>query len=123
MEEKIMDDNWGCSCNIVHEEVIRSVRAEMLGDDTTSELAEFFKVFGDSSRLKILRALILSEMCVCDLTALLSMNQSAVSHQLKLLRQAKLVKYRRKGKIIYYSMNDEHIKDIFDLGLIHISEK
>jgi ArsR family transcriptional regulator, lead/cadmium/zinc/bismuth-responsive transcriptional repressor len=121
MEEKINIDN--CCCNIVHEDIIEKVRAKMLSDDITLELSEFFKVFGDFSRLKILRALMLSEMCVCDLTVLLGMNQSAVSHQLKLLRQSKLVRFRRDGKVIYYSLDDGHIKGIFDLGLVHINEK
>jgi ArsR family transcriptional regulator, lead/cadmium/zinc/bismuth-responsive transcriptional repressor len=112
-----------CGCNIVHEDVVREVKSKMLDNNCFRELSEFFKVFGDDTRLKILKALTLSEMCVCDITALLSMNQSAVSHQLKLLRQVKLVKYRRDGKTIYYSIDDDHIKHIFDLGLVHINEK
>lgn len=120
-EIRIIEDK--CGCNIVHEEVVREVKKNMHDDNCFRELSEFFKVFGDETRLKILKALTISEMCVCDITALLSMNQSAVSHQLKLLRQAKLVKYRRDGKIIYYSIDDEHIKNIFELGLVHINEK
>jgi ArsR family transcriptional regulator, lead/cadmium/zinc/bismuth-responsive transcriptional repressor len=112
-----------CGCNIVHEDIVREVKREMLDENCFRELSEFFKVFGDDTRLKILKALTLSEMCVCDITALLSMNQSAISHQLKLLRQEKLVKYRRDGKTIYYSIDDDHIKYIFDLGLVHINEK
>jgi ArsR family transcriptional regulator len=112
-----------CSCNVIHEDVISKVKGSMLGDEILYDLAEFFKVFGDSTRIKILYALFMSEMCVCDISALLSMNQSAISHQLKILRQAKLVKSRREGKVVYYSLEDEHIKGIFNQGLIHISEK
>ena len=111
-----------CSCNVVHEDIIEQVQKTMLEEETIHNLSEFFKVFGDSTRLKILKALMESEMCVCDLTTLLSMNQSAVSHQLKLLRQTKLVKFRRMGKIVYYSLDDQHIKKIFDLGVTHINE-
>lgn len=120
-EEIIMVDK--CCCNIVHEDIVNDVKGKMLEDSVVMELSEFFKVFGDITRLKIIKALMLSEMCVCDLTALLSMNQSAVSHQLKILRQSKLVKCRRDGKIIYYSLDDEHINRIFELGLKHIEEK
>lgn len=116
-------NNYSCNCNVVHEDIVKMVCENMPSNDEMVNLSEFFKVFGDPSRLKILKALMLSEMCVCDLTALLNMNQSAVSHQLKLLRSSKLVKFRREGKIVYYSLDDEHIKQIFDKGLIHINEK
>lgn len=86
------------------------------------ELADFFKVFGDPTRLKILYALSLNEMCVCDLSTILNANQSTVSHQLRLLKQTRLVKYRRDGKNIYYSLNDKHINQIIDIGLTHINE-
>jgi ArsR family transcriptional regulator len=85
-------------------------------------LAEFFKVFGDSTRLKILYALSMSEMCVCDLAALLSMSQSAISHQLKVLRQTRLIKYRKDGKVVYYSLDDDHIRRVFEQGLAHVNE-
>lgn len=112
-----------CSCNVIHENIINKVRDNMLDDEILYDLAEFFKVFGDSTRIKIIHALFMAEMCVCDISALLSMNQSAISHQLKILRQAKLVKSRREGKVVYYSLDDEHIKGIFNQGLIHINEK
>lgn len=111
-----------CSCNVVHEDIIKKVSKQMPTNDEMIILSEFFKVFGDPSRLKILKALILSEMCVCDLSVLLNMNQSAISHQLKLLRNSKLVKFRRDGKIVYYSLDDNHIKLIFDMGFVHINE-
>ena len=87
------------------------------------DLAELFKVFGDSTRIKIIWALDEAEMCVCDIAFLLNMTQSAISHQLRVLKQAELVKSRREGKIVFYSLEDEHVKQIFDQGLIHISEE
>jgi ArsR family transcriptional regulator len=86
------------------------------------DLAELFKVFGDSTRIRILWALFEAEMCVCDIAYLLNMTQSAISHQLRVLKQTKLVKNRKEGKNVYYSLEDEHIKQIFDQGLLHISE-
>ena len=92
-------------------------------DDTTfSNLADVFKIFGDVTRLKILYALFDSELCVCDIANELNMNQSAISHQLRTLKTAKLVKNRKEGKIVYYSLDDEHVKHIFDQGLIHVTE-
>lgn len=111
-----------CSCATIHEEVVVKVRESMPGEETLYDLAELFKVFGDTTRIKILCALFESEMCVCDIAALLSMNQSAISHQLRVLKQARLVKYRKDGKIVYYSLDDEHVKQIFDQGLVHINE-
>lgn len=92
-------------------------------DDTTfSNLADVFKIFGDVTRLKILYALFDSELCVCDIANELNMSQSAISHQLRTLKTAKLVKKRKEGKIVYYSLDDEHVKHIFDQGLIHVTE-
>ena len=92
-------------------------------EETLYDLAELFKVFGDSTRIKILWALDEAEMCVCDIAFLLNMTQSAISHQLRVLKQAELGKSRREGKIVFYSLEDEHVKQIFDQGLIHISEE
>lgn len=86
------------------------------------DVAELFKVFGDTTRIKIICALFEAEMCVCDIAQLLGMTQSAISHQLRVLKQARLVKYRRDGKIVYYSLDDEHVKYIFNQGLAHINE-
>ena len=86
-------------------------------------VAELFKVMADPSRLKIVNALILSEMCVCDLAALLKMTPSAVSHQLQILRRCDLVKWRREGKVVFYSLDDEHVSNVFYQGLVHVNEK
>jgi ArsR family transcriptional regulator, lead/cadmium/zinc/bismuth-responsive transcriptional repressor len=110
-----------CGFVPLHEEVVEKARDKMPDDDTVFELADLFKVFGDSTRVKILSALVLSEMCVYDISALLCMSQSAVSHQLKTLRNARLVKFRREGKTVYYSLDDEHVHDIFRQGLDHIN--
>jgi ArsR family transcriptional regulator len=111
-----------CSCSVIHEEIVSKARENMPEEGTLYDLAELFKVFGDTTRIKILCALFESEMCVCDIAALLSMNQSAISHQLRVLKQARLVKYRKEGKSVYYSLDDEHVKQIFDQGLVHVNE-
>jgi len=111
-----------CNCNVIHEEIVNMVRAKMPMEENLYDLAELFKVFGDSTRIKILWALDEAEMCVCDIAVLLNMTQSAISHQLRVLKQARLVKYRKDGKIVFYSLEDEHIKQIFNQGLTHINE-
>jgi ArsR family transcriptional regulator len=92
-------------------------------DSFVYDLSDFFKVLGDSTRIRILHALSLSEMCVCDLSCLLGMNQSAVSHQLKVLKMSRLVRNRKDGKVAYYMLADEHVRDIFECGALHITEK
>lgn len=112
-----------CSCTIIHEDLVNKVRECIPKEETLYDLAELFKVFGDTTRIKILCALFQAEMCVCDMAALLRMTQSAVSHQLRVLKQTRLVKFRKEGKVVYYSLDDEHVKKIFDQGLVHINEK
>lgn len=112
-----------CDCEVIHSDVVEEVSKTMPQEEILYDLADFFKVFGDSTRIKILWALDRSEMCVCDLAVLLNMTKSAISHQLKTLRQEKLVKYRRDGKSVYYSLLDEHVKNILEIGLEHIGEK
>ena len=119
MNEKIVT----CSCDVIHEEVVEKVKDSMPEDELLYDVADFFKVFGDTTRIKILYALFQAEMCVCDIAALLNMTQSAISHQLRVLKQSRLVKNRRDGKVVYYSLDDEHVQSIFDQGLIHINEK
>jgi ArsR family transcriptional regulator len=112
-----------CDCEVIHEEVVNKVKARMPEEEILYELAEVFKVFGDSTRIRILWALDEAEMCVCDIAYLLNMTQSAISHQLRVLKQAKLVRNRKEGKVVYYSLDDEHVRMIFDQGLAHIKEK
>lgn len=111
-----------CDCNIIHNETVEYVAGRMPAEEDLYDLAELFKVFGDTTRIKILCALSEAEMCVCDIAALLNMTQSSISHQLRILKQARLVRYRRDGKVVYYSLDDEHVKQIFDQGLIHLKE-
>lgn len=112
-----------CDCNVIHEDIVNQVRDKMPQEESLYDLAELFKVFGDSTRIRILWALHETEMCVCDIAVLLNMTQSAISHQLRVLKQANLVKNRKEGKVVYYSLVDDHVREIFDQGLIHINEK
>jgi len=111
-----------CDCNTIHEDVVDSVRSKMLPPELRAEMADFYKIMGDNTRISILNALSFSEMCVCDISMLLQMNQSTISHQLKTLRQTRLVTNRREGKVVYYSLNDEHVKKIIELGRTHLME-
>ena len=111
-----------CDCNTIHEEVVAEVRKHMPEEEALLNLADMFKVFGDSTRVKIVCALLHSEMCVCDIAVLLGMTKSAISHQLRVLRQTRLVKYRKDGKVVYYSLDDEHVSNIFAQGMSHICE-
>ena len=111
-----------CECNEVHDRVVEQKRAQMPQEDTLYELSDFFKIFGDSTRIQILFAIDGSPMCVCDIAALLGMTKSAVSHQLKILRQSSLISYRRAGKNVFYTLADEHVRDIIEKALEHIRE-
>lgn len=112
-----------CTERIIHRRILEAVQAAMPESADLYDLADFFKIFGDRTRIAILWALSESEMCVCDLCALLDMKQSAVSHQLKLLKQSRIVRYRREGKVVYYALDDDHIRRVLNLGMQHIQEK
>ena len=111
-----------CEITTIHEDVIQKVKENMPAEDVLYDLGDFFKLLGDGTRIKILNALFYSEMCVCDIAALLGMTQSAISHKLRVLKQGRLVKHRKEGKSVYYSLDDEHIKHIIEQGLTHIKE-
>ena len=111
-----------CQEDQVHQDAVDLVRKDLPPDEDLYDLAELFKIFGDSTRVKILCALTRSELCVCDIARLLSVSQSAVSHQLRVLKNGKLVKYRREGKTVYYSLDDDHVREILRLGLEHVGE-
>lgn len=111
-----------CDVTCVHEQIINEVKGKLPPDELLIELADFYKVFGDATRIKILCVLLRSEMCVCDLADMLGMTQSAISHQLRVLKQMKLVKNRREGKTVYYSLADGHIQNIISQGMEHIME-
>ena len=111
-----------CDFYPVHDDVVKAVKEKMPDEDELYDLAEIFKVFGDSTRIKILYVLFEQEMCVCDIAQLLNMTQSAISHQLKILKQSRLVKNRREGKAVFYSLADGHVRSIINQGLEHIEE-
>ena len=111
-----------CETVQVHQDIVEKVNAEMPDEEVLYDLAELFKLFADSTRIKILYVLFASEMCVCDIAQLLGMSQSAVSHQLRALKQAKLVRYRREGKQVFYSLADGHVRTILGQGTDHITE-
>lgn len=111
-----------CDCDVIHADVVERVRGKMLDDGELYDLSDFFKVLGDSTRIRILSALDHNEMCVCDLAVLLNMTKSAISHQLRALKQANLVRFRREGKTVFYMLSDDHVRDIFEKGLEHIRE-
>lgn len=111
-----------CDFMHVHEDVVEKVKQAMPDEGQLLDLAEFFKIFGDSTRIKILYVLSQSEMCVCDIATLLQMGQSAISHQLRVLKQMRLVAFRREGKTVFYSLADRHIEMILAQGMEHIGE-
>jgi ArsR family transcriptional regulator, lead/cadmium/zinc/bismuth-responsive transcriptional repressor len=121
LNKKFLDD-FRCEVTTIHQDLVDRVRQEMPAKEKLYDLAELFKVFGDSTRIKIIWALFEAEMCVCDIASLLDMSQSAISHQLRVLKQARLIKPRRDGKNMYYSLDDEHIAEIFNQGMNHINE-
>lgn len=111
-----------CETTHHHEEMVSLWKEDMPGDDVLYELADLYKIFGDSTRIKIMYLLLRSEMCVCDIADVLNMNQSAISHQLRVLKQNKLVKNRRDGKSVIYSLADEHVMSILSQGMDHVLE-
>ena len=106
----------------VHEDVIDQVTMDMPPEETLYDLAEFFKVFGDSTRIRILYALFEAELCVGDMAKLLGLSQTACSHQLRVLKNNKLVRFRREGKVVYYSLSDDHVRSIIEKGMEHVEE-
>ena len=111
-----------CDFMHAHEDIITKVNAVMPDDELLYDLAELYKIFGDTTRIKILYVLHEAEMCVCDIAQLLGSSQSAISHQLRVLKQAKLVKYRREGKTVFYSLADDHVRMILNQGMEHVEE-
>lgn len=111
-----------CQCTVIHEDAVKSVKENIPDDGLIYDLAEFFKVFADSTRMKIIYALMEQELCVCDIANIVQTTQSAISHQLRILKQSKLVKFKKIGKVVYYSLDDEHIAQIVKKGREHIEE-
>ncbi len=126
MSDFSVNDNQSVApvCEFIHahEDIVKKVRETIPGEDELFDLAELYKVFADSTRIKILYVLFESEMCVCDIAQVLEMSQSAISHQLRVLKNAKLVSFRREGKTIFYSPSDDHVRTIIDQGIEHVEE-
>lgn len=122
MTEREPNEIERCGFLCVHEETVGQVLRDMPDDETLYDLAELFKIFGDSTRVKILYALFEAELCVCDIAQLLGLTQSAVSHQLRLLKASRLVKPRKDGKTVFYSLADDHVRKIIAQGMDHICE-
>lgn len=112
-----------CDCNIIHQDIVNQTLENMVKEDIFNKLAEFFKILGDTTRTKILFALNQNEMCVCDIANVLGMSKSSISHQLGTLRRSGIVKCRKEGKEVYYMLDDNHIKQLFEVGLEHIEHK
>lgn len=117
-----MEEFIECEEEKTNLETVKKVKSEILKDEEIFDLAELFKVFGDSTRIKIINALMREELCVCDIAEITNSTPSAISHQLRVLKQAKLVKYRKDGKSVFYSLDDDHVKEIFEKGREHIEE-
>ena len=112
-----------CDCDVIHQDVVEKVKSEMLDDDILINMADFYKALSDSTRIKIINALYISEMCVCDISVLLNMTKSAISHQLKNLKELNLIKSRKQGKEVYYSLADRHVGIVFEITKEHVQEK
>lgn len=117
------ENDINCDCNIIHEEKVKETKAKMLDNKLFLEATNFFKIMSDQTRLKILFALDNNEMCVCDIANTLDMTKSSISHQLSLLREQGIIKFRKEGKIVYYTLDDEHIKEVFEIAFKHIQHK
>ncbi|GAA0122493.1 MAG: helix-turn-helix transcriptional regulator [Clostridium argentinense] len=118
-----MDNNLEfCNCTEIHKDIVDSVKNNIPSEKILGDLSELFKAFGDITRIRILYVLFQKEMCVCDIAETLGMSQSAISHQLRVLKSTRLVKFRKEGKVVYYSLDDDHVKYIFDQALLHVEE-
>ena len=116
-------NEFACDCNAIHKDVVNKIKENMLDENTFNKLAEFFKIIGDTTRSKILFALDKNEMCVCDIANVLGMSKSSISHQLGTLRRSGIVKRKKEGKEVFYVLDDEHVQEVFEVGLEHIEHK
>jgi len=116
----VTEDLDRCEIEHIDPDMVRQAQAQLLDELAASQLAELFQALGDATRVRIISALWVGELCVCDLAATLGMSQSAISHQLRLLRQLHLVKRRKEGQIVYYALDDEHVSSLFGEGLDHV---
>ena len=112
-----------CDCNVIHKELVDDTKSKMCNENLLNKLAEFFKILGDTTRVKILFALDKNELCVCDIANILGMTKSSISHQLGTLRRSGIVKCKKIGKEVFYTLDDEHVKEVFEIGLEHIEHR
>lgn len=112
-----------CDCDIIHEDLVQKAKESLLDDDKLLLMADFYKALSDSTRIKIINLLKDHELCVCDISVLLNMTKSAVSHQLRNLREMNLIKSRKQGKEVWYSLADDHVLEVFDVSLSHVMEQ
>ncbi len=112
-----------CDCNVIHQDVVDKISKEMLIDDLFYKMADFYKILGDTTRMKILYALDKGEMCVCDIANVLGMSKSSISHQLGTLRRSGIVRCKKAGKEVYYMLDDDHVKKVIEIGIEHIEHK
>lgn len=117
------NNEYNCDCNIIHKDTVNQTKERMLDDITLIKVADFFKILGDPTRTKILCALDNNEMCVCDIANVLNMTKSSISHQLNTLRQNNIVKSKKIGKEVFYTLDDEHVTEVFEVALSHIGHK
>lgn len=120
MSMKDVSDIEVCGSCEIHDECVKCVKESMLDDEIFTDISDLFKVLGDYTRIKIIYALFKKELCVCDISEIIGMSQSSISHQLRVLKAYRLVKFRKEGKVVYYSLDDDHIQQIFNAGLEHI---
>ena len=111
-----------CDCDIIHKELVKKARENLIDEDTLLDMSDFYKALSDSTRIKIINILKDNELCVCDISAILNMTKSAISHQLKNLREMNLIKARKKGKEVWYSLADNHVLDVFNISFEHVKE-
>ena len=123
MEVIMAKNEFICDCNIIHEDTVKQVKRDMAKEQTFNKLADFFRLLGDTTRLRILFVLDKKEVCVCDIANILSMSKSSISHQLSTLRRSGIVKCRKAGKEVYYTLDDEHVNKVFEIALEHINHK
>ena len=112
-----------CDCNVIHQDKVDDTLKQMADEDLLNKLAEFFKILGDTTRVKILYALDKNELCVCDIANVLGMSKSSISHQLGTLRRSGIVKCKKVGKEVFYMLDDEHVQQVFDVGIEHIEHR
>ncbi len=112
-----------CDCDVIHNELVSKAKSNLLNDDILLDIADFYKAFSDSTRIKIINLLKDNELCVCDISAILNLTKSTVSHQLKNLRDMNLIKNEKRGKEVWYSLADDHVKEVFEISLEHIMEE